>query len=134
MTLWFISASACSVTMLYSRNGPDSSATLSMTGETLIAITYDLEVHVDNDPYIHGYEEVNRAIVKVFLPGAFLVNSFPILKYIPEWVPGAGFKKKAREWKLVIQKLINVPFAAAKHRIVTRSLLELPSDLHVLFF
>ncbi|GJJ14351.1 hypothetical protein Clacol_008615 [Clathrus columnatus] len=32
------------------------------------------------------------------VPGNFLANFFPALKYLPRWMPGAGFLKKAEEW------------------------------------
>ncbi|CAE6397192.1 unnamed protein product, partial [Rhizoctonia solani] len=28
----------------------------------------------------------------------FLVNIFPMLSYIPDWFPGTGWKRTAREW------------------------------------
>jgi len=32
---------------------------------------------------------------KAASPGAFLVDFIPILKHVPEWVPGASFQKKS---------------------------------------
>jgi hypothetical protein len=32
-------------------------------------------------------------------PGLFLVDFLPFLRYIPEWFPGGGFHKIAREWR-----------------------------------
>ena len=51
----------------------------------------------------------------------FLVDSFPFLKYIPEWMPGAGFKRKAREWSRISQALFELLPKAAKKRIVRYS-------------
>lgn len=31
-------------------------------------------------------------------PGAFLVDMIPWLKYVPSWLPGAGWKAKAERW------------------------------------
>ncbi|PPR00184.1 hypothetical protein CVT24_005082 [Panaeolus cyanescens] len=36
------------------------------------------------------------------------------LKYIPEWFPGAGFQKKAREWKDLQHRFHNEAFNMAK--------------------
>ena len=50
-------------------------------------------------------------------PGAYLVDFIPLLKYVPEWFPGAGFKRVAREgWELA-QELQNKPFAWAKQQL-----------------
>ena len=83
-----------------------------------MAVTYGLEVLPENDPYIEVSEAVN-SISTAVVPGAFLVDSIPVLKYVPEWMPGAGFKKKAKEWKVVIRKMLEIPFAAAKSRVVS---------------
>ncbi|KIJ25993.1 hypothetical protein M422DRAFT_236734 [Sphaerobolus stellatus SS14] len=36
------------------------------------------------------------------LPGNFLVDTLPILRYVPSWIPGGGFKKTAKEWHRVV--------------------------------
>jgi hypothetical protein len=89
-----------------------------MAGESIMAVTYGLEVKPENDPYIEISEAVN-SISAAVVPGAFLVDSVPALKYVPEWMPGAGFQKKAREWKTVILKMLEIPFAASKSIIVS---------------
>jgi len=44
------------------------------------------------------------------VPGAFWVEYFPLLKYIPSWVPGAHFKKIAEYYKPIVETMINQPF------------------------
>ena len=90
-----------------------------MAGTTVISITYGLDVQEENDPYTHIAEEANRSVTEAGVPGAFLVDSFPVLKYVPEWVPGAGFKRKAREWKELATAMLESPFRAAMDRIVS---------------
>ena len=51
------------------------------------------------DPYISIAEELLSGIAEVGISGSFLVDLFPILKYVPSWFPGAGFQKKAARWK-----------------------------------
>ncbi|TFK33958.1 cytochrome P450 [Crucibulum laeve] len=36
---------------------------------------------------------------------------------VPEWVPGAGFKRKAKEWKRLARRMIELPYEAAKNSI-----------------
>lgn len=36
--------------------------------------------------------------VSKLIPGAYWVEYFPILRYIPSWVPGANFKKVVEEY------------------------------------
>ena len=52
-------------------------------------------------------------------PGAFLVDSIPLLKYVPSWMPGAGFKRKAEEWNSWAKNMMEIPFMAAQSAIVS---------------
>jgi len=45
------------------------------------------------------------------------VDSIPILKYVPEWVPGADFKRIVRQGRVFSQALREVPFAETKRRM-----------------
>ncbi|KAI0295706.1 cytochrome P450 [Russula brevipes] len=70
----------------------------------------------NNDPYVRLVEEASQSTSEAAVPGAFLVDLFPSLKYVPEWMPGAGFKKKAREWRKLSQAMINVPYDMVKEK------------------
>ncbi|KAF5329353.1 hypothetical protein D9619_008931 [Psilocybe cf. subviscida] len=79
-------------------------------GDSIISITYGLPVKSRNDPYLELSEAAVAPIVPATRPGAFLVDMFPILRYVPEWFPGAGFQKKAREWRGLQEEMLNRPF------------------------
>ncbi|KAF8483509.1 cytochrome P450 [Russula ochroleuca] len=68
----------------------------------------------NNDPYVRLVEEASKTTSEAAVPGAFLVDLFPSLKYVPEWMPGAGFKTKAKEWRKLSQAMINVPYDMVK--------------------
>jgi len=89
-----------------------------MAGETIISIAYGLEVKHDDDPYIRIAEEGVHPLHAAAVPGAFLVDALPCLKYVPEWFPGAGFQKVAKAGKELARTMFEVPFAAAKKNIV----------------
>ena len=36
------------------------------------------------------------------------------MKYVPEWMPGADFKRKAREWSVVADQFGSIPFDFTK--------------------
>jgi hypothetical protein len=36
------------------------------------------------------------------------------VKYVPEWVPGASFKRKAREWRGIAERFYTLPFDFVK--------------------
>jgi hypothetical protein len=92
----------------------------SMSGEVIVAITYGLDVQPDNDPYIDTSEEAVHMLLTTL--GSNLVDVLPILKHVPEWMPGAGFQTRAREAKRVAHKMLENPFKVAKDRIVGESL------------
>ena len=41
-----------------------------------------------------------------------------IVKYVPEWMPGAGFKTRAREGYPIARALLDKPYEEAKSRFV----------------
>jgi hypothetical protein len=53
---------------------------------------------VQNDPLTLLAEET-RGFRQAIQPGRFLVDVFPWLRFVPEWFPGTGWKKTAREWR-----------------------------------
>ena len=81
-------------------------------------IGYGIAVEESDDPYISIAEEVLNGISEVAIPGSFLVDLFPILKYVPSWLPGAGFQKKAARWKEGIHIMADKPFCHVQEQLV----------------
>jgi hypothetical protein len=92
-----------------------------MVGESIIKLTYGLDVKEENDPYIDCFEQAILSLSQAGTPGAFLVDTFPFLKHVPKWVPGAGFQRKAEEWKKISQYMLELPFRDSKKNIVRGS-------------
>ncbi|TFK20661.1 cytochrome P450 [Coprinopsis marcescibilis] len=94
-----------------------------MASETILDIAYGIEVLPTGDPYVDTAEQALHYLCAAAMPGAFLVDSIPILKYVPEWFlwpftsNGGGFKKKAREWKVVVRRFAERPFNMVKKGI-----------------
>ncbi|KAJ7731639.1 cytochrome P450 [Mycena metata] len=88
-----------------------------MAGETMMSLTYGIDVLPAHDPYISLAEEAVTSAAVATIPGKFLVDSIPMLKHIPDWFPGAGFKRQAREWRKLGRRVQEVPFNELKHRI-----------------
>ncbi|KAK1226460.1 hypothetical protein PQX77_010544 [Marasmius sp. AFHP31] len=51
-----------------------------------------------DDPYLKLLHKALEGMILVMDHGSFWVDYLPILRYIPTWVPGASFKRKAHEW------------------------------------
>jgi hypothetical protein len=88
----------------------------SVIGALVMEITYGMEIKSHEDKFLQTSEHALEYIERVMVPGAFLVDTFPIrpfilsflgpcalliiypeVKHIPEWFPGAGFKRFAKE-------------------------------------
>ena len=90
----------------------------SMVSATIIDVTYGIKVLPVDDPYIKMSEIAVASAGLAVVPGAFMVDIFPILGYVPAWMPGAGFKTKAKEWKKNTDALFEVPFLDMKAAMV----------------
>ena len=57
----------------------------------------------------------------VFLEGSYGIP-LPVVKYVPEWFPGAGFKRFARKAKADLDRLADLPFYHVKESFEVREL------------
>ena len=84
-------------------------------------MTYSINVQPYNDPYIKIAEEAVAANAMLMVPGAFLVDIIPILKYVPEWFPGAKFQTTASMMRKHATLIRNTTFAATEELMVCDS-------------
>ncbi|KAK1230832.1 hypothetical protein PQX77_006072 [Marasmius sp. AFHP31] len=101
-----------------------------------IAYGYELQSNIAADPYV---ELATRAMAGISqtIPETFLVDFVPVLEYMPEWLPGGGFKRSARMWKKQSYELRDHPWewfkdalakGTADPSFATRCLEELASS------
>ncbi|KAL4261036.1 cytochrome P450 family protein [Pleurotus pulmonarius] len=67
---------------------------------TIISTSYGLDVEPEHDPNV---ERAERALVQLKdagISGTFVVDILPLLRYMPSWMPGAGFKRYAERARL----------------------------------
>ena len=53
--------------------------------------------------------------------GTYLVDYIPILKYVPSWMPGASFKRTAREGHRLSVEMLESQFKIVKQKMVGRA-------------
>ncbi|KAJ7572295.1 cytochrome P450 [Mycena floridula] len=70
-----------------------------MNGLLTLSLAYGIDVKQTDDPYLRISESSLQAMAAAGNPGSFMVDSLPWLKYVPSWVPGAGFQTKAKVWR-----------------------------------
>jgi hypothetical protein len=91
---------------------------ISLVGSTALSMTYGINVLPYNDPYIKIAEQAAEAIIELLVAGTFLVDIIPILKYVPEWFPGATFQHKAASLRKHASSIRNATFAATEKSMV----------------
>jgi hypothetical protein len=109
-----------------------------MAAAVIMDIAYGIQVRTSDDPYVKLAKDAVHGLSVATLPGRFLVvsssnfkysdaltkvvsflqDTIPALKYVPSWVPGAGFQSEAKIWRKAARDLLEVPFAQAKRNIV----------------
>ena len=83
-----------------------------------MSMTYGIDIKQTDDPFIDLAEAAVESASQATAPGAFLVDMIPMLKYIPEFMPGAGFKKQARIWRKVQEDIRERPYLASIEAMV----------------
>ncbi|KAI0745142.1 cytochrome P450 [Earliella scabrosa] len=84
-------------------------------GASIIRVGYGIDVDTDKSgiDYLGIAEEAMHKFSLTFVPGKFLVETFPILRFLPSWAPGATFKRRAAEWYPSVRRMCDVPWNAA---------------------
>ena len=65
---------------------------LSTFAAAIVKVLYGVDVAGKDDRYIALMEKTLEA-ADAFTPGAYMVEYLPFLRYVPAWVPGAGFQR-----------------------------------------
>ena len=90
-----------------------------MFGAVIMRIVYGLDVAYENDKYLDTAEEAIAAFNLAFMPGRYLVERFPSMRFLPKWFPGANFKREAAEWRPAILSMRNQPWDDGMKAIVS---------------
>ncbi|KAH9917059.1 cytochrome P450 monooxygenase [Fomitopsis serialis] len=79
----------------------------------IMGLGYGISISSMDDEFI---QHVDHAVESVFQsggPAAMLIDFFPVLKYLPAWMPGAGFKRLARQVQGSIRDMEYIPLRRA---------------------
>ncbi|KAF7346306.1 O-methylsterigmatocystin oxidoreductase [Mycena sanguinolenta] len=83
----------------------------------IMATVYGYEVQPTNDHFVALSESAMKKLSNSFFPGAMAVNTLPILRYLPSWMPGAGFQRYPAEGRQLTKEMQEVPFNFAKQNM-----------------
>lgn len=90
-----------------------------MAGYVVLSAAYGIEPASADDPYIKLSEDAIHYLVEAAVPGAFLVDLIPVLKYIPHWTPFAYFKTFAKRSRAHTHQVKVTPYDEAKRNVST---------------
>ncbi|KAF9557276.1 cytochrome P450 [Agrocybe pediades] len=84
---------------------------ISYAGSKTLMIVYGHQVKSSQDTLLSLADE-GTEIIKGIASGVGIwpVDIFPALQHLPEWFPGAGFKRKAAHWRPIMQEFVDNPF------------------------
>ncbi|KAF7346387.1 Cytochrome p450 [Mycena sanguinolenta] len=88
-----------------------------LAAAVIMATLYGYEVQPDNDHFVALSENAIKKLSESVFPGAMAVNTFPILRYLPSWMPGAGFQRFAAESRQLTKEMREVPFEFVKQNM-----------------
>ncbi|KAF7374574.1 O-methylsterigmatocystin oxidoreductase [Mycena sanguinolenta] len=89
----------------------------TLAAAIIMATVYGYEVQQTNDHFVGLAEDANKRFSESFFPGAVAVNIFPILRYLPSWMPGANFQRFAVECRQLIKEMREAPFNFVKQNM-----------------
>jgi hypothetical protein len=73
------------------------------------------------DPLVAQVSKMMAQFSEATATGAWLVDVMPWLRYVPEWVPGTGFKQTAREWARTLDETMHTPVEFVKQQMARGS-------------
>ncbi|KAF8911741.1 cytochrome P450 [Mucidula mucida] len=92
---------------------PDNFAThvRECTSSTILVMAYGYPAD-KGDPLqlVKIAEDAMHGFAVASEPGRWWVDSFPLLKYIPAWFPGASFRQHAKAMREDLDRLCDIPF------------------------
>ncbi|KAI0071338.1 cytochrome P450 [Panus rudis PR-1116 ss-1] len=89
-----------------------------LAGRIIMRTAYGTDIKDDGDRFIKIGEESLHAISATTNAGSYLVDSLPILRYLPEWFPGAGFQREAKAWAPYVSAMLTEPYAYLKQQMI----------------
>ena len=119
----------------------------STPGAIVLSITYGIDIKSTDDKFLNANVEASHALATVLVPGKFLADTIPIctclciqtvtykrltnpliVRYLPDWFPGTGFKALAKEARDKFKVSIDAPLEYVKNTMKVRPRSSLRSD------
>ncbi|KAG2040012.1 cytochrome P450 [Suillus americanus] len=86
-------------------------------GAIILRISHGYDVAENGDPFVDLADRATDIFSLSTAPSAFVADFIPFLVKVPEWFPGAGFKRLAREWHETVEEMISEPYKFVKDQM-----------------
>ncbi|KAJ1300391.1 hypothetical protein OPQ81_005210 [Rhizoctonia solani] len=86
-------------------------------GSSIFQMAYGYTLQGKSDPFFKAAHDVDDDALKALMVTNYYVNVFPILKHVPEWVPGAGWKRSVRELREHKEYALDAPFRWTQNQV-----------------
>ncbi|KAG1868231.1 cytochrome P450 [Suillus subalutaceus] len=90
------------------------------TAVVVLYLAYGWKV-TDNDHLVSLLQEAFDSTAVLIRPGRWWVEGMPLLRFLPSWFPGAGFKRTAIDYGKKMSSIDTVPFNWTKQQIQSGS-------------
>ncbi|CAE6464219.1 unnamed protein product [Rhizoctonia solani] len=89
------------------------------TSALFLQSVYGYKLKSSEDQFLTDIIVLNSVLNQATLPTGFLVNVFPWMEYIPDWVPGTGWKQTAYKWRAQKDRAMDDVYNWSKQRIIS---------------
>ncbi|KAK0211383.1 cytochrome P450 [Desarmillaria ectypa] len=86
-------------------------------GSAIMKTVYGYDVEPNGDRFVHLADQAVSSLRDGGTEGTFLVDYLPFLKYVPDWLPGAKFKRLAQMWRKDVEAMKEEPFKYASESL-----------------
>jgi hypothetical protein len=93
-------------------------------GAVVLKITYGWAVTSNDDKLVKRMQEAAHIGAEILRPGRWLVEIFPLLRFVPSWMPRAGFKRTAISAGQRLRETDTFPFNWTKEQITSGNYIE----------
>ncbi|KAF8188654.1 putative monooxygenase [Pholiota molesta] len=88
-------------------------------GIIIIRVTYGYYIESPDDHMLKAGLIGITNFSHTTVPGNYMVDFIPALKYLPAWMPGAGFLKEAEEMRVQLLEAVDNPYEWCKDNLST---------------
>ncbi|KAH0578157.1 hypothetical protein H2248_004121 [Termitomyces sp. 'cryptogamus'] len=90
-------------------------------GTVALDLAYGYKAKDEGDHFIYLLDRGMEQFSVATTPGAFLVDIFPPLRYLPSWLPGGGFHLQAQVWRKDLNDMVTKPYEYVMDKMINNT-------------